>query len=412
MKAHKNVQRVAFIAFHACPLAAPGQGKSGGMNVYVRELAHSLGDLGVNVDIFTRDHPGANNPIEEISSNVRVVHLPGGPPEASMDTYYSHLPEFLDALRDFQRDNNLDYQLTHSHYWLSGWAGQTFASERQIPHVMTFHTLALIKLQSRAGEAEPDQRSQSERDLMASSQQIIAFSPHERDAMVRLYGADARRISLAACGVDLTRFRPLDQQQVRKRLGLNGEKVFLYVGRLEPLKGMELLVHTAAQMETGDDVRVIVVGGDVNGGQEVDRLKKMAKKLNVEDVFDFVGRVEQEELPLYYNAADVCVVPSYYESFGLAALESMACGTPVVAARVGGLSTIVQHGRTGYLKSWRCPEAFANSLEMIISSDRLKQSMGLAARRRAEGMGWDQVAGDIRGVYELLAGNSSMDDNQ
>jgi len=158
-------------------------------------------------------------------------------------------------------------------------------------------------------------------------------------------------------------------------------------------------------------MRVLVVGGDANGGQEVDRLKSLAKKLNVEDMFDFVGRVDQEDLPLYYNAADVCVVPSYYESFGLAALESMACGTPVVAARVGGLSTIVQHGRTGFLKSWRCPEAFANSLEMIISSDRLKQSMGLAARRRAEGMGWDQVASDIRSLYESLTMEPAKEDN-
>ena len=406
-----NIQRVAFVAFHACPLAAPGQGKSGGMNVYVRELAHSLGDLCVKVDIFTRNHAGASHTIEDISSNVRVVHLPGGPPDAPMDSYYGHLREFLDALSSFQQDNNLDYQLTHSHYWLSGWAGQAFAAQRQIPHVMTFHTLALIKMQSRAGETEPEQRSQSERDLMASSQRIIAFSSHERDAMVRLYDADARQISLAPCGVDLSLFRPLDQQQVRKRLGLNGEKVFLYVGRLEPLKGMELLLHTAAQMDSCDEMRVLVVGGDANGGQEVDRLKNIAKKLNVEDMFDFVGRVDQEELPLYYNAADVCVVPSYYESFGLAALESMACGTPVVAARVGGLSTIVQHGRTGFLKSWRCPEAFANSLEMIISSDRLKQSMGLASRRRAEGMGWDQVASDIRSLYESLTVEATKDDN-
>ena len=381
------------------------------MNVYVRELAHSLGDLCVKVDIFTRNHAGASHTIEDISSNVRVVHLPGGPPDAPMDSYYGHLREFLDALSSFQQDNNLDYQLTHSHYWLSGWAGQAFAAQRQIPHVMTFHTLALIKMQSRAGETEPEQRSQSERDLMASSQRIIAFSSHERDAMVRLYDADARQISLAPCGVDLSLFRPLDQQQVRKRLGLNGEKVFLYVGRLEPLKGMELLLHTAAQMDSCDEMRVLVVGGDANGGQEVDRLKNIAKKLNVEDMFDFVGRVDQEELPLYYNAADVCVVPSYYESFGLAALESMACGTPVVAARVGGLSTIVQHGRTGFLKSWRCPEAFANSLEMIISSDRLKQSMGLASRRRAEGMGWDQVASDIRSLYESLTVEATKNDD-
>ena len=238
---------------------------------------------------------------------------------------------------------------------------------------------------------------------MASADRIIAFSPHERDAMVRLYGADARRVSLVPCGVDLAMFKPWDQQEARQRLGLNGDKVLLYVGRIESLKGLDLLLHTAAHLDTCEKVKVLVVGGDDGKQQEIERLRGLARELNVDDVFDFVGRVDQDQLPLYYSAADVCVVPSYYESFGLAALESMACGTPVVASRVGGLSTIVQHGRTGYLKSWRCPESFANSLEMIMSNRGLQDSMGLAARRRAEGMGWDQVAGQITGLSETIA---------
>lgn len=397
-----SVQRIAFIAFHACPLAAPGQGKSGGMNVYVRELARALGNLGIQVDLFTRIHPETENTVEQISPMVRVVHLPGGEAEAPIGSLFQHLPNFLEELQDFRLTNHLDYQLVHSHYWLSGWAGQALAQELKAPHVVTFHTLGLIKMQSRAGEVEPPERQIVERELMASAQRIIAFSPHERDAMVRLYNADANRIEMAPCGVDLTLFRPLDQQQARERLGLNGERVFLYVGRLEPLKGLDLLLHTAAQLETCEPIRVLVVGGGTNGDQEVDELRRLARTLNVEDIFDFVGRVDQEELPLYYNAADVCVVPSYYESFGLAALESMACGTPVVASRVGGLSTIVQHGHTGYLKSWRCPEGFANSLEMIVASSKLRRSMGLAARKRAESMGWDQVAGQVSRLYDKL----------
>ncbi len=399
-----SVERAAFITFHACPLAAPGQGKSGGMNVYVRELARALGDLGIGVDIFTRDHPEATSKIEQIAPMVRVVHLPGGDPEVPMEGLFRHLPQFLEALQQFQRENRLAYQVVHSHYWLSGWIGRALAHSLTLPHVVTFHTLGLIKMQSRAGEVEPLRRAQVEQELMASAARIIAFSPHERDAMARLYGADPERIVLAPCGVDLSMFRPLDQQHASERLGLNGGKVFLYVGRLEPLKGLELLLQTAAQLETCHEVRVLVVGGAANGDRELDRIHSLARDLDVEDVFDFVGRVEHEELPFYYNAADVCVVPSYYESFGLAALESMACGTPVVATRVGGLSTIIQHGRTGYLKSWRCPEAFANSLEMIISSARLQQSMGLAARRRAEGMGWDKVAARIASVYDALTG--------
>ena len=185
-------------------------------------------------------------------------------------------------------------------------------------------------------------------------------------------------------------------------MGFNGEKVLLYVGRVEPLKGLDLLVETAAQMDAGQEVRMVVVGAEANGAGEMERVRELAKQRQVEDLFDFVGRVDHDDLPLYYNAADVCVVPSYYESFGLVALESMACGTPVVATRVGGLPTIIHHGHTGYLKSWRCPEAFANSLEMIISSSGLQESLGAAARKRAEGMGWDNVAMMMKDEYQSL----------
>ena len=387
------------MSFHACPLAAPGEGKSGGMNVYVRQLAEALGSLGIGVDIYTRDHPGAAEAVEDASPLVRVIHLPGGSPDSPMDTLFDHLPGFLESLRDFRCRHNLKYDAVHSHYWLSGWVGRALARDMGVPQITTFHTLSLIKMQARAGESEPVQRQRVERELIAEADRVVAFSPHERDAMVRLYGADANRITLAPCGVDLSRFQPLDQEESRRRLGLNGEKVLLYVGRMESLKGLDLLVHTAAQIETCQGVRVLVVGGDDGKQGEAARIRRLTQDLEVEDLFDFVGRVDQAELPVYYSAADVCVVPSFYESFGLAALESMACGTPVVASRVGGLSTVVQHGRTGYLKPWRCPEAFANSVEMIISSKALQASMGVAARRRAEDMGWDQVAGQMLDIY-------------
>jgi D-inositol-3-phosphate glycosyltransferase len=372
------------------------------MNVYVRQLAGALGNQGISVDIFTREHPGDAGEVEEISPSVRVVHLPGGDAETPMNGLFEHLPGFLDEVLRFQRGNGIAYGVVHSHYWLSGWVGKELARQNDIPHLITFHTLGLIKLQSRVGEVEPAKRAEVERDLIESAAGIIAFSPHERDAMVRLYGGSSAKIKLLPCGVDLSRFKPLDQKAARERLGLNGGKVVLYVGRVEPLKGLELLVHTAAQMETCHDVKVLVVGGANDGDEEVGRLQDLARDLEVEHVIDFVGRVDQEDLPLYYNAADVCVLPSYYESFGLAALESMACGTPVVATRVGGLSTVVHHGHTGYLKSWRCPEAFANSLEMIISSEGLQDSMGKAARRRAEEMSWERVAAGITDIYQSV----------
>ncbi|MDA0263174.1 MAG: glycosyltransferase [Chloroflexi bacterium] len=401
------MERAAFITLHACPLAAPGQGKSGGMNVYVRQLAAALGDMGMQIDIFTREHTGVVNRIENIGPNVRVVHIKAGEPEAHVEDLYALLPEFLDQLNAFREEEGLTYDVVHSHYWLSSWIGRELSRATGAPHVVTFHTLGLIKMQSRAGEVEQAERLVVEREVMASADRIIAFSPHERDAMARLYGADANKVSLVHCGVDLSVFRPLDQRLVRRRLGLNGEKILLYVGRIEPLKGLDLLVETTAQMDTGESVRIIVVGADANGGQEMDRVMQLAKERDLDGQIDFVGQVDHRDLPLYYNAADVCVVPSYYESFGLVALESMACGTPVVATRVGGLSTIIRHGHTGYLKSWRCPEAFANSVEMIISSDDLQQSMGEAARTRAEGMGWDNVAAIMWDEYAVLTANAA-----
>ncbi len=406
------MERAAFITLHACPLAAPGQGKSGGMNVYVRQLATALGEMGMKIDIFTREHLDVVNRVETIGPNVRVIHLKAGEPDAQLGDLYALLPDFLEQLNDFREGEGLEYDVVHSHYWLSAWVGRELSQAINVPHVVTFHTLSLIKMQSRAGEIEQTERPVVEAEVMATADHIIAFSPHERDAMARLYGADARKVSLVPCGVDLEVFRPLDQKSVRSRLGLNGEKILLYVGRVEPIKGLDLLVETAAQMDSAEGVRMMVVGADVNGDREMDRVKQLAKERDLEDKIDFVGQVDHDDLPLYYNAADVCVVPSYYESFGLVALESMACGTPVVATRVGGLSTIIHHGRTGYLKSWRCPEAFANSVEMIISSDGLQQSMGEAARKRAEGMGWDNVASLMWGEYSVLTEHPVKDDNK
>ena len=407
-----SVERAAFITLHACPLAAPGQGKSGGMNVYVRQLAAALGEMGMKIDIFTREHLDVVNRVETIGPNVRVIHLRAGEPDAHLGDLYALLPDFLEQLNDFREEEGLEYDVVHSHYWLSAWVGRELSQAINVPHVVTFHTLSLIKMQSRAGEIEQTERPVVEAEVMATAGRIIAFSSHERDAMVRLYGADARKVSLVPCGVDLEVFRPLDHKSVRSRLGLNGEKILLYVGRVEPIKGLDLLVETAAQMDFSEGVRMMVVGADVNGDREMDRVKQLAKERDLEDKIDFVGQVDHDDLPLYYNAADVCVVPSYYESFGLVALESMACGTPVVATRVGGLSTIIHHGHTGYLKSWRCPEAFANSVEMIISSDGLQQSMGEAARKRAEGMGWDNVASLMWDEYSVLTEHLAKDDNK
>ena len=396
-----SARRVALLTYHASPLAAPGRGKAGGMNVHVRELARAMAARGVTVDIFTRQHDDRESDAPAIADNVNVVHLPAGPPEAPLAQQFEHLDEFVAGVLEHQRSEGAEYRAVHSHYWMSAWAGRRIAAAIGVPHAVTFHTLSRIKMQSRSGEWEPPVRQESEGQIITDADCIVAFSAHERDAMVRLYDADPSRIRLVPCGVDLARFRPLGRAEARNELGLNGHKVLLYVGRIEALKGVDLLIHTATHLPT-DNVQVLVVGADADGSGEIVRLKQMAADLNVSEAFEFVGRVPQEQLAWYYSAADVCVVPSFYESFGLAALESMACGTPVVASRVGGLSTVVQHGRTGYLKSWRCPEAFATSLEMILVNDSLRDSMGRAARRRAEALSWEEVAGRLLDIYEEL----------
>ena len=397
-----NVNKAALISFHTCPLAALGEGKAGGMNVYVRELSKHLGGMGVKVDIFTRCHTHQEDDVVELGGDIRVVHLKAGPPETEFDDLYSYLPSFVEELTRFSRTEDSGYQVVHSHYWLSGWAGRKAAESWGVPHVVTFHTLSEIKKQARAGERESPFRSEVERELMASVQLIIASSPHEKEAMVHFYDAPDHLIEVVPCGVDLSLFRPLDVGEARKRLGLNGEKVIVYVGRIEPIKGLELLLKSAAIMEGEHALKVLVIGGEATREGEVKRLQELVEDLGIDNMMEFVGVVDQKLLPLYYNAADVCVVPSYYESFGLVALEALACGTPVVASRVGGLPTVVQHARTGYLLSWRCPEPFADCLEMIFSSKGLQKSMSLAARKRAEGMGWERVAEDTCRLYNSL----------
>lgn len=405
MNGQRNA-RIALLAYHACPLSAPGQGKSGGMNVHVREIARALSVRGAQVDVFTRAHQGQDLDAPGIADGVNVVHVPAGPSAAPLSEQHEYLTEFLEGILRRRDRNHSDYQAVHSHYWLSGLAGRQFAAAVAAPHVMTFHTLSRIKMQSRSGESEPELRQRSEAEIIAGSDCVIAFSEHERDAMVKLYDGDPNRIRLVPCGVDLERFRPLGRAEARDELGLNGHKVLLYVGRIEALKGLELLIQTTAHLDAAN-VKVLVVGDDADGSGDLARLKYMAESLNVSESIEFVGRVAQDRLPWYYSAADVCVVPSYYESFGLVALESMACGTPVVASRVGGLPTVVRNGRTGYLKSWRCPETFANSLEMLLVNHSLQDSMGRTARKTAESMSWDAVSGQLLAIYRELSGHDS-----
>ncbi len=396
------MRRLAILSFHGCPVARLGEKDTGGMNVYVLQLARELARQGTSVDVFTRYHDPNDPKVVQLEEGARVVHLKAGPIDAAKEDLFDFIPEFLGELYAFQRSEDTTYDLVHSHYWLSGRVGMTLSQKWDVPHVTTFHTLAKTKLRARVGEREPMRRVNVESLVMQNVDSIIVSTEEEKQDVVRLYDAEPHKISVVPAGVDLDLFEPVEKPIAREALGIREKRVILYVGRIERLKGIEILLRSVALIEDVADMRVLIVGGHPENDAELDRLRALTTELGLQDVVTFTGAVEQGELPNYYSAADAFVLPSYSESFGLAALEAMACGTPVVASRVGGLKTFINSGETGYLVPWRCPEPFAQRLEMLLANPELKNAMGLAARARALKMGWGHTADCMLECYTAL----------
>jgi D-inositol-3-phosphate glycosyltransferase len=392
--------RLALISVHTSPLAALGGRETGGMNVYVRESAAELARLGYAVDVFTRDD-GSMARVQSPAPGVRVIALEAGPRgPVEKEELPEHLPGFLNALRAFREREGVRYDLVHSHYWMSGWVGRHLQRLWGVPHVTMFHTLGEVKRRARLEEQEPARRIETERLVVQSADRIVVASQHEKTLLMRLYDAHDARVAVIPCGVNLDRFAPLDQASARATLGLAPDRQYvLFVGRLEPLKGLELLLDALAELEDSAP-DLLVVGGDARAAGYVATLQGQAARLGLGDRARFLGAVPQERLPLYYGAADVCVVPSYYESFGLVALEAMACGTPVVASRVGGLTGTVQDGVSGYLIPWRCPQPFADKIDLLLTNDELRRTMGAAAHERAQRFRWSVVASDLAALYD------------
>lgn len=372
------------------------------MNVYIREVAQELGRRGIGVDIYTRYHDLNDPQIIPLGDHARVIHIKAGHYADPKEILPKHLPEFVCGVLDFTALEGLSYNAVHSHYWLSGRVGIILGRHWDVPHVITFHTLSEVKLRARVGESEPAQRSTGERKVVAAADRVVAFSQHEREALVRLYDATYENVEVIPCGVDTELFRPMDSEQAKRDLGLEGERVVLYVGRLEPLKGVDILLRAVAELDGPNFVRTLIVGGDPGNDSEMQRLKALSEELGISSRVSFLGRMEQQDLPTYYNAADICVVPSYYESFGLVALEAMACGTPVIASRVGGLPTIVKDSVTGFLIPWQCPEPFADALDVLLGSQTMRKAMGEASRKAALDLGWPVVADRLIALHREL----------
>jgi D-inositol-3-phosphate glycosyltransferase len=407
------------ISVHACPLAPPGAWETGGMNVYIREVARHLSDLGVEVDVFTRRQGPESADVVPFAEHARTIHIPAGPARPlPKETVVDHIAEFICNMREFVALEERSYDLIHSHYWLSGRVGGYFKNTWHVPMVAMFHTLAELKNQSDLGEDESEGtlRLDIERLTVAITDRLVASTPVDRSHLERFYGADTDRVTVIPCGVDLRRFHSGSKSSARLALGWDhDDPVILFVGRIQRLKGVDLLLQTVAllmERQRAGEVppfRVVIVGGRATPegndpeAREIRRLKSLAEALGIQDVVTWVGAVEHEALPTYYQAADVTAMPSTYESFGLVAVESMASGTPVVASRVGGLQVTVQDGRTGFLIPWRDPQLYADRLALLLNDPELRHRMGAAGLARAATLGWERTAQDLLNLYlELL----------
>ncbi len=399
--------RIAQVSAHTSPLAPLGGRETGGMNVYVLELSRELATLGYEVDIFTR-RDGDLPRIEEVAPNLRLVRIDAGPAEPiEKEEIISYLPAFADELTHFAAKERAPYAIVHSHYWQSGWAGGILARRFGVPHAVMFHTLGEVKNRARISEHEPKLRIHHEREVVRRADAILTASDHERILLQRYYSADPGRIHTIPCGVDLTHFRPLDRAACREELALPATSpVVLWVGRLEKLKGVDILIDAIAGLDN-PAVTLLIVGGDDRATPLRTELEAQARAAGIAVNVRFEGPIAHHCLPTYYSAADVCVVPSYYESFGLVAVEAMACGTPVVASRVGGLVTTVTDGVSGYLIPWRCPEPFAEKLEVLLENPELRANFSRAARRSVERFAWPRIGTEMAAFYDHVLAEHS-----
>ncbi len=406
--------RVAILSVHTSPMDQPGTGDSGGMNVYVRAVAERLASRGVAVDLFTRCRGGVDHEVKTLAPGIRVVSVKAGPcgtlPKQDLPRY---LPEFLGGVLRVAHEDGRGYDIVHSHYWLSGWVGRAVGASLGAPLVASFHTLGKVKNYSLAQgeEPEPDVRLAAEQAVIDEADRVLAPTPTEAAQLVGLYRADPDAIRLVPPGVDHLLFAPGDRAAARERLHLSGLRLALYVGRLQPHKGPDVAVRTLAEAVARDpdsagDLVLAIVGGPSgpDKGAEVARLLELASALGVSERVMLFPPQPQRKLVDFYTAADVVLVPSRSESFGLVALEAQACGTPVVAADVGGLPYVVEDGRSGFLVEGHDPGDHAERLLQVLRDPALQSAFGIEAAEQAQRFTWDATTEQMVGVYdEVLA---------
>jgi D-inositol-3-phosphate glycosyltransferase len=407
--------RIAMISYHTCPLAILGGKDTGGMNVYVRELTRFLGQINVHVDVFTRSqNEHVPHVLHDLGYGNRVVHISAGPenplPKAELLKF---IPEFVRGIQEFAERKGIHYDLIHSHYWLSGIAAGLLQEKWHIPIVQMFHTLGYMKnkIAGRPEEIADAHRLEGEQQIMDLADRIVAATPAEVEQLTSLYRVDPNKITVIPPGVDVSHFYPIPQDEARAAIGIPSEvQMILFVGRIEPLKGVDTLLHAMALMREDCHIEhcnyhLAIIGGDPNGhneniDSEMYRLQSLCHELGLDETVVFLGKRDQSTLPYYYSAAEVLVMPSYYESFGMVALESMACGTPVVASQISGLAYLVQDGVTGFTVRGRDVKALARRLTQLIYNPDLRQKMGEQAAVYTKSFAWEIITARIKELYE------------
>lgn len=404
------------LSVHTCPLATLGGKKNGGMNVYVRELSSELGRRGIVVDVFTRSQdpcvPHINN--TDLGDCARVIHIPAGP-ESPLSTLenFPHLPEFIKNVQAFAALEGVQYDVIHSHYWLSGVVANALKQVWDIPFIQMFHTLGRMKnrIEGIAGEPDDDLRIRVEHQLMKQADRLVAATPAERIQLMWLYNADSHKIHTISPGVDIYQFYPIPRAEARQAIGVPEEDhLLLFVGRIERLKGIDTLLRAIAHLkeespEAIKHLSLSIIGGlqDENTqNEEMIRLKALRQELGLSELVTFLGAKSQETLQYYYSAAEAVIMPSHYESFGMVALEAMACGTPVIASEVGGLAFLIQDGITGFHVPTNEPTQLAAKIELLLKDNRLRHEMSLAARDYAQGFNWQHIGDKIEDLYTQL----------
>jgi D-inositol-3-phosphate glycosyltransferase len=354
------------LSIHSSPLGPLGTEDTGGMSVYLRELSRELGKVGHRVDIYTCAESQVRSTDLYLSERVRLIRLtPDNSRDMTKHTLFGRLPDVFRSLQRYSARNSPSYDLIHSHYWLSGWIGRLAQNLWEIPHAITFHTTGMAKRVACAAEREPLHRLTGEKLLARTSDRIIVSSDREGELIRKHCGVAHGKIGIVPCGVDLRRFHPVEQNRARRETGLaDARSVILYVGRFAPVKGLERLVAAASHLRRHRGLKLVIIGGDER--ETSAGLRRLVKSAGLTDIVTFLGRIEHDLLPLYYSAADVLVLPSYYESFGLVAIEALACGTPVVATRVGAMVSVISGQAAGLVVDDGSPRSLASAIERFL----------------------------------------------